>query len=146
MTLLTVSSWSVWELTRVWRRLMFLRWSMKRTCSSDTLLHKISRLVSWLLYFYRSFLIVGPFRSPPQPEPLILSNFMKFSTPGTICFNLLMVWFTGPKSPVWSPGGGGQKCHDWNAHLIFFHHDWWKFDGIKLFQSSRWSLRKKKDG
>jgi len=81
------------------------------------------------------FFIVGPFRSPPQPEPLILFIFMNPSTPGTSSFNILMVWFTGPKSPVWS-SGGGQKCHNWNAHLIFFHHDGWKFDGIKILQSS----------
>ena len=35
--------------------------------------------------------IVGPFRSPPQPEPLILFIFMNPSTPGTSSFNILMV-------------------------------------------------------
>ena len=36
------------------------------------------------------FFIVGLLRSPPQPEPLILFIFMNSSTPGTICFNILM--------------------------------------------------------
>ena len=37
------------------------------------------------------FFIVGPLRSPPQPEPLILFIFMNPSTPGTSSFNILMV-------------------------------------------------------
>ena len=49
-------------------------------------------------------------------------------------FDVLIYWSQEPSMKL---RGGGQKCHDWNAHLIFFHHDWWKFDGIKLFQSSR---------
>ena len=48
-------------------------------------------------------------------------------------FDVLIYWSQEPSMKL----RGGQKCHDWNAHLIFFHHDWWKFDGIKLFQSSR---------
>ena len=76
-----------------------------------------------------------PFRSPPQAEPLVLFDFMKFSTPGTICSNVLMVCFTGPKSPVWSSGGWGWAKVQW-LECSFFHHDWWKFDGIKVFPSS----------
>ena len=47
-------------------------------------------------------------------------------------FDGLIYWSQEPsmKLRLW------QMCHNWNAHLIFFHHDGWKFDGIKILQSS----------